>query len=265
MKNKNLLCAFVVALSGLSAAAQGGIDPGLSVTIRRTNQNIVLRWFASNAEPYQVESSATLAGWTNSSLVVTGSGAFLFVTNPIVANTNAFFRVKRLLPPQVISASFDGSTGILTIIGDELDNTIVVSRDAAGNLLINNGTVYIFGGVPTVANTVLIRIFGRGGHDQLTLNEANGALPRAEMFGEAGNDTLTGGSGNDTLNGGPGNDTLLGKGGTDTLFGGDDNDILIGGDGDDQAFGEAGNDRFIWNPGDDTDLNEGGGDTDIVL
>jgi Ca2+-binding RTX toxin-like protein len=239
-------------------------DPNLSLTITRTNQNVVLRWFGSNTAPYQVESSTTFAAWTNSSLVLTGSGAFLFVTNPIIAKSNAFFRVKRLLPPEVISASFDPLTGTLTIIGDDVDNTIVVSRNAAGALLVNNGAVSITGGVATVANTVLIRIFGRGGNDQLSLNEANGALPRTEMFGEAGNDTLTGGSGNDTLNGGPGNDTLLGKGGTDILLGGDDNDTLTGGDGDDQAFGEAGNDRFVWNPGDDTDLNEGGDGIDTV-
>src|SRR5690242_3837609 len=80
------------------------IDPNLSQTIRRTNQNVVLRWFGSNTLRYQLESSATIAGWTNSSLVLTGSGSFLFVTNPIVARSNAFFRVKRF---EVISASFN--------------------------------------------------------------------------------------------------------------------------------------------------------------
>src|SRR5262249_26142862 len=80
----------------------------------------------------------------------------------------------------------------------------------------------------------------------------------ANLFGGAGNDTLTGGSGNDMLFGQSGNDVLLGKGGFDFLFGGSENDVLTGGDADDQVFGESGNDRMIWNPGDDTDLNEGG-------
>ncbi|MDQ1741247.1 MAG: hypothetical protein QOE53_2899 [Pseudonocardiales bacterium] len=48
------------------------------------------------------------------------------------------------------------------------------------------------------------------------------------------------------------------------VFGGEGNDTLTGGDGDDQAFGQSGNDRMIWNPGDDTDLNEGGDGTDTV-
>jgi Ca2+-binding RTX toxin-like protein len=264
---KNMLhfCLVAASLSLLVADVSAAtIDPDVVLTIRRTNQNVVLRWFGSNTAPYQVESSATLTGWTNSSLVLTGSGAFLFVTNPIIPNTNAFFRVKRLLPPEVITASFDSVSNILTIIGDDLDNTIVVSRNAAGTLLVNNGAVSVSGGIPTVANTALIRIFGRGGDDQLSLNEANGALPRAEIFGEGGNDTLTGGSGNDTLDGGPGNDILLGKGGADILRGGDGNDTMTGGDGDDLVFGEAGDDRMIWNPGDDTDLNEGGDGIDTV-
>ena len=98
----------------------------------------------------------------------------------------------------------------------------------------------------------------------ISLNEANGALPRANLFGGAGNDVLTGGSGGDQLFGQGGNDTLLGKGGFDLLFGGSENDTLTGGDADDQAFGQSGNDRMIWNPGDDTDLNEGAGGVDTV-
>jgi len=257
-----ILFAFLAAIPRASSAQE--IDRNLRVGIARMNQNIILSWFASNAVPYQVESSTTLSNWGDASLVVTGRGTWLFTTNPMGRLTRNFYRVKRLLPPQAITASFDPGTGILTIIGDELNNVIVVSRNAAGAILVNGGAVTIYGGTPTVANTLLIRIFGRGGHDQLTLDEASGALPRAEMSGEAGNDTLTGGSGADTLSGGPGDDTLLGKGGADSLLGGDNNDTLTGGDADDQVFGEAGDDRMIWNPGDDTDLNEGGIGVDTV-
>jgi Ca2+-binding RTX toxin-like protein len=102
------------------------------------------------------------------------------------------------------------------------------------------GAVTIIGGQSTVANTSEIMVFGQGGDDTIALNEANGALPAAELFGGAGNDTLTGGSGNDQLFGGSGNDTLLGKGGNDFLFGGSGNDTLTGGAGSDQVFGEAG-------------------------
>src|SRR5581483_7817213 len=136
-----------------------------------------------------------------------------------------------------------------------LDNTITVSRDAAGRLLVNGGAVPVRGGTATVANTSLIQVFGQAGNDTIALSEANGALPRANLFGGAGNDVLTGGSGADMHFGQSGNDTLLGKGGNDLLFGGSENDVLTGGAGDDQVFGEA---------GDGTDLNEGGTGTDTV-
>ncbi|QEH37688.1 Bifunctional hemolysin/adenylate cyclase precursor [Aquisphaera giovannonii] len=163
-----------------------------------------------------------------------------------------------------VTASFSPGAAVLTIFGDSLNNTITVSRDAAGSILVNGGAVSILGGTPTVANTALIQAFGQAGNDTITLSEANGALPKANLFGGAGDDVLTGGSGGDLLFGQAGNDTLLGKGGNDLLFGGDGNDALTGGDGDDQVFGEAGNDRMIWNPGDDTDLNEGGAGIDTV-
>lgn len=163
--------------------------------------------------------------------------------------------------PAVV-ASF--SAGTLTVFGDNLDNNIAISRNAAGAILVNGGAVNVTGGTPTIANVVQIQVFGQAGNDTITLNEANGALPKANLFGGAGNDVLTGGNGADMLFGQAGNDTLLGKGSADFLFGGTENDTLTGGDADDQVFGEAGDDRMIWNPGDDTDLNEGGAGVDTV-
>jgi Ca2+-binding RTX toxin-like protein len=156
------------------------------------------------------------------------------------------------------------NSGTLSVSGDSLNNSIAVSRDAAGKILVNAGAVPVAGGTPTVANTALIQVFGLDGQDTVALSEANGALPKANLFGGPGNDVLTGGSGGDQLFGQAGNDTLLGKGGSDGLFGGSENDTLAGGDGDDQAFGQSGNDRMVWNPGDDTDLNEGGDGIDTA-
>src|SRR5215216_5589758 len=163
-----------------------------------------------------------------------------------------------------ITSNFLPGSQLLSVFDDSLDNNISVSRNAAGTILINGVAVAVVGGTPTVANTSLIQVFGTGGNDVIALNEANGALPAADLFGGAGNDTLTGGSGADMLFGQSGNDTLFGKGGFDFLFGGADNDGLTGGDADDQVFGESGNDRMVWSPGDDTDLNEGGLDVDTV-
>jgi Ca2+-binding RTX toxin-like protein len=239
-------------------------DSNLNLTITRNNQSAVLSWFASNSVAYQVEVSTNLTAWSNSTPALSGTGSLLLVTNPVTPQSRSFFRVKRLGLNDPSTANFDALSGILTITGSDLDNFIVVSRDPAGILRINNGTINITGGVPTVANTVLIQIFGKGGNDQLALDESNGTLPTAQLFGEGGNDTLIGGSGADVLNGGPGLDTLFGMGGADSLLGGDDNDTIVGGDGDDIAQLGNGNDRFIWNPGDDNDVLEGGDGIDTT-
>jgi Ca2+-binding RTX toxin-like protein len=163
------------------------------------------------------------------------------------------------------TSSFDPGTGILSATGDNGGNNIKFSRDAAGNVLVNGGAVKTTGGTPTIANTKLIQAFGQDANDTIALDESNGALPAALLFGGDGNDKLTGGSGNDQLFGQAGDDTLSGLGGNDLLFGGDGNDTLIGGAGDDQVFGQAGDDTMIWNPGDGTDLFEGGDGNDTAV
>src|SRR5215471_10171175 len=127
-----------------------------------------------------------------------------------------------------ITASFSPTAALLTEFGDSLNNTMTTSRDAAGRILVNGGAVPVLGGQATVANTTTIQAFGQDGNDTIALDESNGALPAAQLFGGDGNDGLTGGAGND------------------------------------QVFGEAGNDRMIWNPGDGTDLFEGGDGNDTA-
>jgi Ca2+-binding RTX toxin-like protein len=114
-----------------------------------------------------------------------------------------------------ISAHFDNGRGILTVVGDNVDNRITVGRDAGGTINVNNGDVRIRGTRATVDNVGLIRMFGYGGNDGLAMDEANGALPAALMFGGSGNDRILGGSGDDRLFGGSGDDTLIGARGDD--------------------------------------------------
>ncbi|MDG3064101.1 M10 family metallopeptidase C-terminal domain-containing protein [Thauera mechernichensis] len=63
----------------------------------------------------------------------------------------------------------------------------------------------------------------------------------ANIQGQGGNDTLTGGNGKDRLEGGDGDDTLNGGAGDDVLFGGPGQDTLTGG---------AGADTFVFVTGD---------------
>ncbi len=187
---------------------------------------------------------------------------------------------NRLAP--AVTAFFSG--GMLTVIGDSADNTIVVGRDAAGTLSVTGQgqNVNITGGPATVANTNLIRVLGLSGNDTLSLNEANGPLVASQLIGGSGNDTLSGGSATDTLDGQDGNDTLNGNGGNDVLNGGSGNDTINGGagadmingmDGDDTVngglgndffFGASGNDTFVYSEGDGNDILEGGSNIDTL-
>ena len=66
--------------------------------------------------------------------------------------------------PAVVAVFLPG-TGLLSVIGDSLNNTITVSRDAAGKILVNGGAVPVAGGTPTVANTALVQLNGGDGND----------------------------------------------------------------------------------------------------
>src|SRR5262249_25586014 len=130
--------------------------------------------------------------------------------------SSTFEHLGERITPAINAFFFHGQ---LSVVGDAANNVIAVSRDLAGNIQVNGGAVRVQGGTANVANTKSIKIFGLGGDDTLSLDEANGILPQANIFGGAGNDTLTGGSAADFLFGDAGDDNLFGKGGADFLFG----------------------------------------------
>ena len=45
-----------------------------------------------------------------------------------------------------VTAVFSPGTGVLTVLGDNLNNNVTVSRNAAGKILVNGGAVSIVGG-----------------------------------------------------------------------------------------------------------------------
>src|SRR5262249_44727347 len=67
--------------------------------------------------------------------------------------------------PRAVTITASFSAGTLRVAGSEQDDTIVVSRDAAGTILVNGGSVAIQGGPATVASTSLILLNGGAGSD----------------------------------------------------------------------------------------------------
>ena len=96
-------------------------------------------------------------------------------------------------------------------------------------------------------------IFVHGGDGTDTLTSATGAY----LYGDAGNDTLTGTAGNDTFDGGTGDDTLDTGDGNDYLDGGPGNDTLRAGAGNDNLYAGASVDDAVGAGTDDLDGGPG--------
>ena len=96
------------------------------------------------------------------------------------------------------------------------------------------------------------------------LYDGRGGTVNGVVWGEAGDDTLTGGdTDDDVLVGGSGLDVLTGRAGDDGLYGGEHDDTLRGGAGDDQLWAEGQNDLVAGGAGDD--LLYGGSGTDTLI
>jgi PKD repeat protein len=103
----------------------------------------------------------------------------------------------------------------------------------------SDGTVKVFlNGVSAgaFAPTGKVIVNGWDGNDTITSDARLGFA--AMLFGDSGNDTVTGGdkgdalvggSGKDELRGGVGRDLVIGGKSADRLFGGEDEDVLVGG------------------------------------
>lgn len=97
-----------------------------------------------------------------------------------------------------------------------------------------------------VGDTQHNELYGNGGNDSITGGNGN----FDSIFGGDGNDTLTGGSATDYLYGEAGDDSITGNGGDDWLWGGNGaitlagNDTLDGGEGSDRLYGSTGNTTY---------------------
>ncbi|MEM9003636.1 MAG: cadherin domain-containing protein, partial [Cyanobacteria bacterium P01_F01_bin.86] len=150
--------------------------------------------------------------------------------------------------------------------------TVRATDDGEGNLASEDVELQIFV-TPLQPN---VRIIGEGsndvfegttGIDLIFGDDGNDELSGAEnddvLSGEDGNDMIIGDDGNDQLFGGKGDDQITGKAGDDIIYGQTGNDTLGGGQGDDQLFGNGGDDRLEGKLGNDS--LEGGNGNDRLL
>jgi hypothetical protein len=117
-------------------------------------------------------------------------------------------------------------------------------------------------------------VYGGAGNDTITTGQGrdrvdggagndiiNTGAGRDDVFGGAGNDTIDAGSGHDVVYGGDGNDTLRGGKGRDYIDGGAGNDVLKGGSGNDVLTGGLGDDTLRGDKGNDRVYTGAGKDT----
>lgn len=121
----------------------------------------------------------------------------------------------------------------LFIGGTAANDAIALELDLAGgfDVVFNSdvvGNQSNIGNFNPSGDTI---IFAGDGDDSVSINAT--VSQSVKVFGQAGNDTLSGGSGSAILSGGDGNDSLTGGSARDILIGGLGADKLIGGDGDD--------------------------------
>lgn len=158
-------------------------------------------------------------------------------------------------------ASIGESSGIVTVIATQQDDTVVISSANAGftDISINAGQSGQAFARFTTSQIDKVVVWAGDGNDSVFST----ALLPTEINGQAGDDRLEGGFADDIIRGHDGVNVLIGKNGNDRLLGGNDVDRFFAGSGDDEVFGFNGNDRVEAHAG--NDLVSGGIGSDTVF
>lgn len=146
--------------------------------------------------------------------------------------------VEVLAPPPVVGVLL-GEDGTLSILGTDEGDTVLVGRNASGDVTVlasfnpEPSTPLVFAASAVARLVIEVR-----GGDDLVVVAPGVALP-TYIDGGAGDDLLSGGSGGAVVVGGDGNDVLTGGGGRDLLVGGSGSDLLLGFGGEDILLSDA--------------------------
>lgn len=174
-----------------------------------------------------------------------------------------------------IATQFDAGEGDDAITGGSAYDFIDAG---AGNDTIIAYGGFVTGGsgddvISSGGNSLLI-VYGDEGNDQITGSSVDDKLDGGSgddwviggdgadlIHGRAGNDNLSGNEGDDKLVGSQGNDFIDGGSGNDEIYGGDGADFILGGDGDDFICGGTDSDLRSQDYGQDTIYGGAGNDT----
>lgn len=155
---------------------------------------------------------------------------------------------RRLLSSATFYTSGTAKGELIVVGNPSTPNNIVIR-------LVNNNTQFqvVHNGKKKTFNragVTAIYLFGGSANDVIRVDDPTRQFTfPVNIFGRAGNDTLTGGSGNDSIGGGDGDDLIQGGYGNDNMAGDLGNDKIYGGfvtpttnDGNDTLWGDSSND-----------------------
>lgn len=229
---------------------------GVTITARRTSDNAVFSTQTWSTGGYSLQLAAGAYH-----VIASGGGLRGSIDYGIVAVGSSNVQ----LDVQAPSAPTLSAAGALLVNGTSGGDTISLTTSGA-NLVVNiDNWVYQY----ALSAVKSIEVHGYAGADIITLGTG---VIGSTLYGEGGNDSITGGSGSDTIIGGGGNDTLHGNAGADSINGGAGNDLiygdggsdtLVGGAGADSLYGGAGNDVFYAADG-VADRIDGGAGTNVL-
>lgn len=122
------------------------------------------------------------------------------------------------LEPRIVMTTHSFVNGLLTFTGEGISADVIAIGSNSGGLVTLNGTPVDSLAAASV-NSIIVH--GGSGNDTIDLSGVQGAFPSlgsnsVTIYGDDGDDQITGTGGNDRLIGGGGNDTLAGGAGNDT-------------------------------------------------
>ncbi len=188
-----------------------------------------------------------------------------------------------IAPPIVVSATTDGSfsapgraavnwlsiedvdiTGVPLIPNINIGDVYALGTSGNDNIILSRGPganqiKVRIGAFQSPALSPTGKVVVQGGDGIDSINASNLTLP-VELFGQGGDDYISGATANDLLVGGDGNDRINGSAGDNTLWGDNVGEQNLVAGGNDQLSALGGNDVFYGGGGSDTITAGGGND-----
>jgi Ca2+-binding RTX toxin-like protein len=182
---------------------------------------------------------------------VTYSGNLAIVTGTATADTIEFSPLtsagQHTVRVNGVNFPVPDTVTIFNVSGKALTDTFIFHGFTLDDTINVTPTVVTASnsGYNTTFNLDTIELVTAEGGDGNDVLSASGTLP-VSLFGNSGDDILTGGAGHDTLSGGDGVDFLDGGNGNDRYFGGSGPDVLSDSTGSDFLAAGAGADLYLF-------------------